>query len=61
MPRAPRCSTFMRLRQAFPQADGGELLVLDGVDLQLARGRDRRPARPLRVGQVDAAAHRSPA
>ena len=45
-----------RVRQTFPQADGGELLVLDGVDLQLARGRDRRAARPLGLGQVDAAA-----
>jgi NitT/TauT family transport system ATP-binding protein len=26
------------LRQTFPRADGGELLVLDGIDLQLTRG-----------------------
>jgi len=26
------------LRQTFPRADGGELLVLDGIDLQLAQG-----------------------
>jgi NitT/TauT family transport system ATP-binding protein len=26
------------LRQTFPRADGGELLVLDGIDLQLAEG-----------------------
>src|SRR6202046_3426436 len=26
------------LRQTFPRADGGELLVLDGIDLHLAQG-----------------------
>ena len=26
------------LRQTFPRADGGELLVLDGIDLQLTQG-----------------------
>ena len=26
------------LRQTFPRADGGELLVLDGIELQLAQG-----------------------
>ena len=44
------------LRQTFPQADGGELLVLDGIDFKLARGPDRRAARPLRVRQIDPAA-----
>ena len=44
------------LRQTFPRADGGELLVLDGIELQLDAGPDRRAARPHRVGQVDAAA-----
>lgn len=27
------------LRQTFPKADGGELLVLDGVELELNQGR----------------------
>ena len=26
------------LRQTFPRADGGELLVLDGIELQLMEG-----------------------
>src|SRR5580700_5717790 len=26
------------LRQTFPRADGGELLVLDGIELELAQG-----------------------
>ena len=26
------------LRQTFPRADGGELLVLDGIELQLIEG-----------------------
>ena len=26
------------LRQTFPRADGGELLVLDGIELQLGQG-----------------------
>ena len=49
------------LRQTFPRADGGELLVLDGIDLTLVAGPDRRPAGPHRIGQVDLAAARSPA
>jgi hypothetical protein len=44
------------VHQAFPKAGGGELLVLDGIDLTLKQGRDRGPARPLRFGQIHSAA-----
>ena len=44
------------VRKAFPKPDGAELLVLEGMNLDLARGADRRAARTLRLGQVDAVA-----
>ena len=40
--------------RSFPKPDGGELLVLDGIDLAVTEGRDRRPARTIRIGEVDA-------
>ena len=44
------------VRQAFEKSGGGQLLVLDGVDLHARGRRDRGPAWALGLGQVDAAA-----
>ena len=43
------------LKRSFTQGDV-TIEVLRGVDLAIAAGRDRRAARPVRVGQVDPAA-----
>jgi hypothetical protein len=44
------------VRKAFPSPTAASLLVLDGVESRALRGADRRPARPLRLRQIDAAA-----
>ena len=44
--------------KTFTTPDGRALPVLDGVSFTLRRGRDRRAARQVGLGQVDAAALR---
>ena len=42
------------VRKAFPKPDGAELLVLEGMNLELREGQIVGSARALRLRQVDA-------
>ena len=59
--RTAPCSTVKHVRQNFPRGGGERAAGARRRRSHPDAGRDRRPSGPLRIGQIDPAAHRSPA